>query len=266
MHAKQRILTIVLCLWPVSLSFGQTPANPPMVHSFHFANPQSARGFQEIATMLRTVGNIQHLSLDANSSSLAVSGTASEINLADWLIHELDQPSPRLPADGQTGDNSTHQFAIPEAKDDVVQMFYLSHCDTPQSVQELLTVIRTVGNVQKTFNNTAVNSIAVRETADRLAMVAWIIHELDQASGSITPGVHEFRSSDQWTPVMRVFYLANNRTTKNLQETLTALRTKTFIRYAFNSSRLSAIIVGGTPAEIEQAAVLVDQMDRPQAN
>jgi hypothetical protein len=142
-----------------------------------------------------------------------------------------------------------------------VRVFYLSHMDSPRSMQELLTVLRTVGGMQKIFNYTAVPSLAVRGTEDKIAWVAWAIHELDQAPGTQTAGTHEFRSSDKYLPVSRVFYL-NNHTDKDMQEALTTLRAKLFVRNAFIFTQLGALVVAGTSEEIEKAAQFIQQRDQ----
>jgi len=58
-----------------------------------------------------------------------------------------------------------------EYSEQVVKVYYLSNTTTPQEVQELLTVLRTVTDVQKVFNYTAQNALIVRAEADTMALV-----------------------------------------------------------------------------------------------
>ena len=62
-----------------------------------------------------------------------------------------------------TVDNPTKRR---EYAEQVVKVFYLSNVTGPQEMQEILTVLRTVVNVQKVFNYTAQNALIVRAEAD----------------------------------------------------------------------------------------------------
>jgi hypothetical protein len=228
---------------------------------FHLTNVASPQGFQELATVLRTVGDIATLSVDPATSTMSVTGSPGQIVLAEWLLHEMDQPVGGMPAERQIRETAVHEFRVPDGKDDVVRVFYVSHMDSPRSMQELLTVLRTVGQVQKTFNYSAVPSLAVRGTEDTIGWVAWAIHELDQTPGTQTAGTHEFRSPDKYLPVSRVFYL-NDHTDKSMQETLTALRSKLFIQRVFNFRQMGALVVGGTSGDNEKAAQYIQQRDQ----
>jgi len=61
-----------------------------------------------------------------------------------------------------------------------VKVFYLSNVTSPQEMQEILTVIRTVVDVQKVFNYTAQNALIVRADADTMALVEKLISDLDK--------------------------------------------------------------------------------------
>src|SRR5260370_10083028 len=72
---------------------GQAPGEQSVDRVFHFIHTQSAQGFQEIATVMRTVAGIRQLSVVAAPRALALRGTADQIALAEWLFHELDKPA-----------------------------------------------------------------------------------------------------------------------------------------------------------------------------
>src|SRR5439155_5038255 len=62
-----------------------------------------------------------------------------------------------------TVDNPTKRR---EYAEQVVKVFYLSNVTSPQEMQELLTVLRTVVDVQKVFNYTSQNALVVRAESD----------------------------------------------------------------------------------------------------
>jgi general secretion pathway protein D len=62
----------------------------------------------------------------------------------------------------------------------VVKVYYLSNTTSAQQIQEVLTVLRTVVDVQKVFNYTAQNALVVRADADAIALVDKLISDLDK--------------------------------------------------------------------------------------
>ncbi len=76
-----------------------------------------------------------------------------------------------------TVDNPTKRR---EYAEQVVKVFYLSNVTTPQEMQEMLTVLRTVVDVQKVFSFTAQNALVVRADADTMALVEKLVSSLDK--------------------------------------------------------------------------------------
>ena len=79
-----------------------------------------------------------------------------------------------------TVDNPTKRR---EYAEQVVRVFYLNNVTTPQEMQEILTVLRTVVDVAKVFNYTAQNALIVRCEADTMALVEKMIADLDKPRG-----------------------------------------------------------------------------------
>ena len=81
-----------------------------------------------------------------------------------------------------TVDNPTKRRDYAEEE---VKVFYLNNVTGPQEMQEILTVIRTVVDVQKVFNYTAQNALVVRAEADTMALVEKLISDLDKPRGEV---------------------------------------------------------------------------------
>jgi general secretion pathway protein D len=81
-----------------------------------------------------------------------------------------------------TVDNPTKRR---EYAEQVVKVFYLSNVTSPQEMQELLTVLRTVVDVQKVFNYTSQNALVVRAESDTMALVEKLIADLDKPRGEV---------------------------------------------------------------------------------
>jgi general secretion pathway protein D len=67
----------------------------------------------------------------------------------------------------------------------VVRVFYLSNLTSPQEMQEMLTVLRTVVDVQKVFSYTGQNALIVRAEADTMALVEKLISDLDKPRAEV---------------------------------------------------------------------------------
>jgi type II secretory pathway component GspD/PulD (secretin) len=226
--------------------------------TFDFTNRPSPKGLQEIATVLRTVADIQNLSVDSAAATLTVNGTPDELATAGWIIHQLDQPAPVTSA----------QYVMPGKSDDVIRVFHLNHIspDTPQQIQEILTVLRTVGDIQKVFNDTALSDLVVHGTANQLALVEYILKGVDIAPGTVTiAATPEFHYSDRAraNDVVRVFYLSHTNTPQQMQEILTTLRVVIDIQKVFNYTALNALTIRGTASDLAASEFIIRSLDLP---
>lgn len=226
--------------------------------TFDFTNKPSPKGLQEVATVLRTVANIQNLSIDSAAATITVTATPDDLATAGWIIHQLDQAVPANSA----------QYVMPGKSDDVMRVFHLNHIspDTPQQIQEILTVLRTVGDIQKVFNDTALSDLVIRGTANQLALADYIVKNLDIKPGTATVAVTpEFHYTDRFTPndVVRVFYLSHTTMPQQTQEILTNLRTVAEIMKVFNYTPLNALTIRGSASDLAASEFIIRALDLP---
>ncbi len=76
--------------------------------------------------------------------------------------------------------NKRHDYA-----EQVVRVFYLSNITAPTEMNEILTVLRTVVDVQKVFQAAAQNALVVRADADTMAIVEKLISDLDKPRAEV---------------------------------------------------------------------------------
>jgi general secretion pathway protein D len=81
----------------------------------------------------------------------------------------------------------------------VVKVFYLTNPTTPQEIQEMLTVLRTVFGIQKVFNYTAQNALVVRCDADTMALVEKEIADLDKPRSEVLVDVMVMQVSSSYS-------------------------------------------------------------------
>lgn len=237
--------------------------------TFDFVSKPTSQGLQEAATVLRTVGDIQHLSIDG--SSITVQGTADELAMSTWILSALDQPAqPPQPS------SYSASYLVADKSDDVIRVFHLGNVPkAPQAMQEILTVLRTVADVQKVFNYTALNDLVVRGPAAQMALAEYLVKAFDVVPGSVTTAP-EFPYKPATRPItgangvpvneeVRVFYLANikvpQQIPQQIQEVLTVLRTVVDIQKIYNYTPLNALAIRASDTDMATAAWVIQSLD-----
>jgi VanZ family protein len=222
---------------------------------------------QEIATLTRLITDMGGISSDAAKRSLAVRGTPEQVALADWLIHELDRPAPAQPPAPYTQSPAPAEYRLPFSVDNVVRVVCLNRAETPWQLQEIAAVIRSTAGIRRVFIYTPRRALALRATADQMALATWLIHELDEPANaqptppSRNPAPQEYRLPGD--DVARVFYLTHPETPQQLQEIVTTIRSIADIRRAFIHNAQKAAVVRATNEQVALAAWLVNELDRP---
>jgi hypothetical protein len=146
-----------------------------VVRVFYPTHTGTPQGLQEMATDVRTIGNIRRLFTYNGPSALILRGTSAEIALAEWLVNQLDQPvnqPPQTPA--------PHEYRPSGTVDDLVRVFFLTHAESPQHLQQIATEVRTTAEIKRIFTYNALSSLIARGTVAQIALVDRLIAERDQ--------------------------------------------------------------------------------------
>lgn len=241
-------MRIILIAFAVSVSFAQTN------QVFQLTQNQTQQGLQEIAVVLRGTGDIQQVSIDDLKGTLAVEGTPAQIATAAWLIHQMD-----LPANGPF--SGVHEYRPPAATNDVVRVFYLSHGLKPQDIQEIVTAVRSVADIQRLRVYNALNAVAARGTSQQISLAAWMVDQLDQPANVAAPAPHEYQLPGD--DVARVFELTSPQTSQELQEIVTLIRSIGDIQRVFLCNKQRAVVLRATAERVALAAWLVSELDKP---
>jgi hypothetical protein len=103
-------------------------------------------------------------------------------------------------------------------------------------------------------------AVAFRGTAGQTALAEWVFNELDQPENwqalvpqSPNPVSHEYRLAVNGDDVVRVFYLANSGTERDLQELAMVVRLTGDIRWLFAYNAPKAVVARGTAGQIALA-------------
>jgi type II secretory pathway component GspD/PulD (secretin) len=238
----------------VSVASAQPPGEN-VDRLLRFVHTDQTQSVQEIATMIRSMSDIQQLSVDMPQRSVALRGTSAQVALAEWLFNEMDQPKNR-----QTVQNlAPHEYRLSGSADDVVRVFYVANTQTPLQLQEVAVVVRSVATIPRLFTCNAPRAIAVRGTAAQIAFADWLIQKLDKP---MDRNANEYRLPGGGKDNMaRVFYLSSAETLQDLQQIAVLVRSMADIRYTFTYSSPRALTIRGTADQIAFAEWLVKDLD-----
>ena len=231
-----------------SLAFGQTSK------VFQLTQHENPGDLQEIATMLRATADIRQISIDDTIRTLTVDGTDAQIAMADWLVRQID-----VPASGPF--SRVYEYRPPAGGDDVARVFYASQAPTPQALQEIAVVLRSVADIRRISVYNALRALAVRGTNQQVLLAAWLMDQLNQAAGVAAPQPHEYQLSGG--DVARVFELTNPQTPQQFQEIVTLIRTIGDVQRLFVYYPRRAVALRATAERVALAAWLVSELDKP---
>ena len=206
----------------------------------------------EIVTALRTVGKMQQLEPNAASGTLTVKGNAVELALAEWLIPKLDSSTP--------SGAGAQEYRV--SGNDVVLAYSLAHTATTIGMQEIITTLRTVGDLRYIYQVNAAKTIPLRGTPSQIALAKFILSELDQVvQPRESPVVHTFASTEN-PPAAVVYGLAHTQNTTGLQEIITTLRSIPEIQKIYNVTAPNLLCFRDTPEGASAAEWLISELDR----
>jgi len=226
--------------------------------TFDLANKPGTHALEEVTTILRVVGGVTHVSMDRDTSSVKITGTPDELAMSGWIIRNLDQPSP-----------SPDPFLVAGKSDDGIRVFHLTQAGaaSPRAVQELLTVIRTVGDIQKIFYYMDHADLVVRGPAAELGLAEFLTSSLDQTPDpqrtAMTMSPEYQYNWGRGTDTVRVYYLAHSAQPQQTQEILTNLRTVLQVQRVFNFTAMEALVLRGSPETVAAAEWMIRSLDVP---
>jgi hypothetical protein len=151
-----------------------------VVRVFYLKQPKTRQDLQEIATVVRSMADIRRLFTYSASMCMVLRGTAVQIALSEWLISELDKPAIPQAVAQQSPNPAAHEYRPSGTRDDVARVFYLTHSQTPQRLQEIATQVRSMTELRRLFTCNAPRALALRGTAGQIALADRLIEERDR--------------------------------------------------------------------------------------
>jgi hypothetical protein len=215
---------------------------------FRLAHTDAAQAYQEMLNATRTIPEITKVFPSTRTWSMAVRGSQDQLNIAEWLLRQFDQPATPL---GQPRAEANYSGIDPAGFQ--TRVLYFAHATSPQSFQEVVNAIRTIPELTKVFPITAQHAVSIRGTADRVALAEWLLALLDKAGpepAAVASAIHEVRPG---ADDAQVFFLAGSVTTQGFQDAVHSLRTMLQILRVFPCTASRALSLRGTPDQLAQA-------------
>jgi len=211
------------------------------------ANAPSGPAMQEMATVLRTVIDIPKVTV--NPASFILEGTPAQLDAAEWVIHQLDKPPGGKPANA-----AVREFRLPpETRGPVIRIYYLSDPGI-KTMQEELTILRLVIDVQKVFQYSPLQALVYRDMDSDPEDVEWLLHALEAHVTSVPHRLLVGHPRD----LVRVFALPPETTARQVLDLVAKLRmppVSTMKVFARNVP--PAIVIRGTSEQLEAAEAIV---------
>ena len=226
-----------------------------VVRIFYLTQAAAPETRQEVITTIRTVVNIRRVSVYNAMRAVVLRGTNQQILLAAWLVDQLNQPA-------HVAAPEPHEYRLPG--DDVARVFELTYPRTPQQLQEIATILRSIGNIRRLVVCDEQRSVALRGTAEQVALAAWLVSELDKpVSGEAVTGdsaaSHEYRLSSGANNLVRVFYLPSSQSVQDRQKVAAEVRVTSGVSL-FIYNALGALAARGTVGQVATAEKVIEEM------
>jgi len=225
--------------------------------SYHFTTPQTQQSMQEAATTIKVVGALAQPSTDISTATLTFTGPVEGVALAEWVLPQIDKA---------TGDNALHEYTLPSG--DIARVVFVANALKPQDMQEVLTVLRTVADVQKVFSVSSNHAMVIRAPEWQMLFAQWIIDQLNVPAGQkpdatpreFTVGGPDFRGLGHGA---RVNFLGSMTKPQQMQELLTVLRTVGDVMKVFGYTSSHALVLRAGDTDLQRAEWLIQQLDLP---
>jgi hypothetical protein len=142
------------------------------VRVFYLPYTSTVQQFQEVGTLVRTIGEVRRVFTYNAPKALVVRGTEGQLALIDWMVHELAKP-----ANGQTASEAYQYDDAFHDRENIVRVFYVKDAPTVAAFQQVATQIRTATKIRRVFTYNATMAMAVRGTAAQIATAEQMLQD-----------------------------------------------------------------------------------------
>jgi len=231
------------------------PTGDDVVRVNFLANVTTNLEAQEMLTTLRTVADIAKVFNYSERQAMVIRASSADLAFAEWIVDQLNVPvTAKLDATPRVYTGAVKGYGPNAKTGETARVNYLTNGATQQGTQQIMTVLRMVGIIQKVFVYTDLHALTLRGPASEIARCEWLIQQLAQPAAQGTQ-VYETPNADD---VTRIFFLSN-ATPQALIAAVTSIKAETHIQQAYQLTQPSAIVVRGTSDQIAAALQVMAQ-------
>jgi hypothetical protein len=128
--------------------------------------------FQEVATVIRTIGEVRRIFTYNTPRAMIVRGTPDQMALTAWMVSELGKPAAAGTA------STTYQYPGNDRNgENLVRVFYVKDIATVLAFQQLATQIRTAAQIRRLFTYNESMALAIRGNEAQLTMAQQMLQD-----------------------------------------------------------------------------------------
>ena len=233
---------------PASSQFTLPDGSGDVLQVFYPAHASTPQDLQEIATIVRSTGDIRRLFVYMARKAVIMRGTPAQMAMAGWFVQAMDNPSdPR----------ARQEFRA--SGDDVARVFFLVHPASPRDVQEAVTLLRSVADIQRIFVYNRPKAIAMRGTDAQAALAEWLVKQLDQPPAGQASVAYQYHTPRFGDEEVRVFYLTGAATEADRWQIATAVRKGADIQRLFVYNAAAALALRSSADRVAAAEKIIAQ-------
>jgi len=226
--------------------------------TLYFNPPVTPAEMTAVAATIRTVVDLQDISMDQAHQALITHGTVEKSVAADWVFHHLD------------GQSAPAEYKMFGEKGEVIAVIPIAATASNADLTGLTTAIRTVADVKRLYPLERQNVIVGRDTPEKIAAAEWIVkqvlpRDVQAPTGDSPPYPMQPIRPDQsdGPEEIRILRLDSKATNADLTATVTAIRTIADIQRLFPFETGKALIARASVPRVAVAEWLVHELAKP---
>lgn len=161
-----------------SQQYSMPGAKDDFVQVFYTPHTPTIQQFQEVATLIRSLGDIRRLFTNSDSRAMVARGSSDQLSLAHWLVKELDKPIP--PDSASDKFRMSETLVVPDNTREAantVRVFYLPQMKTVEEFQQVVKSVQAEVNVRRAFTYNTPRAVAVRGTSAQIGQAERLFAE-----------------------------------------------------------------------------------------
>ena len=161
---------------PGTRDFPFSDPKAPLAQVVYLSHVDNPRDLQEIVNAVRSISDIQRCFPMNQQKAIVMRGLPEQVKAADWLLSVLDQPAGAQPASA-----AAREYRLaPEEWDIrgglVVRVAVLTQAATPQAIQEITNVTRSIADIQRCYPIQSRRVLVMRGNDDQMALADWLLN------------------------------------------------------------------------------------------